>query len=95
MTKENLKKLYKHYSFLTKGNFTAQDFDKEFEGKDSGFAHVGKLTPDRKQLIISDAKRHLMELIDKYPELAETEKKIPVEPVEPKEEKETKSKGKK
>ena len=70
MTKENLKKLYKHFSFLTKGEFTAQDFDKEFgSGEDGGFMHMGRLTSDRRKLIISDAKRNLKDLLKKYPEL--------------------------
>ena len=82
MTKENLKKLYKHFSFLAKGEFTAQDFDKEFgSGEDGGFMHMGRLTSDRRKLIISDAKKNLKELLKKYPELEEKE--------------EVKSKGKK
>lgn len=68
MTKANLEKLYKHYSFLVKGEFTAQDFNKEF-GDSEGFMHMGKLTPDRRELIISNAKSNLKELLKKYPEL--------------------------
>jgi len=77
MTLENLKKLYKHYSFLSKGNFTAEDFYKEFgDGEDAGFSHVGKLPSDRRKLIIADAQRNLKELLKKYPELKEEEKPI-------------------
>ena len=87
MTKETLKKLYKHFSFLSKGEFKAEDFNKEFgDGEDGGFMHMGKLTPDRRLLIISDAKQNLKELIKKHPEVEEKEVK---------EEKGTKSKGKK
>ena len=77
MTLENLKKQYKHFLFLTKGNFTAQDFNKEFPGEkdNGGFSHMGKLTPDRKELIISDAKRNLSKLIKKHPEVIEKEEK--------------------
>ena len=70
MTLINLQKKYKHLSFLTKGNFRAQDFDREFgDGEDSGFNHMGKLTADRRNLIISDAKTNLKKLVEKYPEL--------------------------
>ena len=85
MTLANLKKQYKHLNFLIKGEFTAQDFNKEFgDGEDGGFMHMGKLTTDRINLIISDAKKNLSELLKKYPELEVKE-----------EVKEAKSKGKK
>ena len=74
MTLENLKKLYKHFSFLSKGNFTPQDFNKEFgDGEDGGFMHMGKLTSDRKQLIIANATQNLKNLVKKYPKLEEEE----------------------
>ena len=91
MTLENLKKKYKHLCFLIKGEFTAQDFNKEFgDGEDGGFMHMGKLTPDRRNLIISDAKSNLKDLLKKFPKLEEKEQKEEVQdkPV-------TKSKGKK
>ncbi len=70
MTLENLKKKYKHLNFLIKGDFTAQDFNKEFgDGEDGGFMHMGKLTTDRRLLIISDAKKNLKDLLKKFPEL--------------------------
>lgn len=90
MTLDNLKKKLKHLIFLSKGEFRAQDFDREFgtdKLEDSGFSHMGKLTTDRKLLIISDAKRHLKNLLKKYPEL-EVKKKV-------EEPKETKPKEKK
>lgn len=72
MTEYTLKKLHKHFTFLTKGNFSATDFNKEFgDGEDSGFAHMGKLTPDRVKLIISDAEANLKDLEKKYPFLKE------------------------
>ena len=76
MTKETIQKLYKHFSFLTKGQFTAQDFNKEFgDGEDGGFMHMGKLTSDRIALIISNAKDNLKELVKKFPELENKEVK--------------------
>jgi len=88
MTLRNLKKQYKHLNFLIEGKFTAQDFNKEFgDGEDGGFMHMGKLTQDRRNLIISDAKKNLSELLKKFPELEVKE--------EVKEVKESKSKGRK
>ena len=76
MTLENLKKKYKHLSFLIKGEFLAEDFNKEFgDGEDGGFNHMGKITADRRNLIISDAKKNLKSLLKKYPELEVKETK--------------------
>lgn len=89
MTLDNLKKLYKHYSFLIKGKFEPEDFNKEFgSGEDGGFMHMGKLTSDRRKLIISDAKENLKNLVKKYPDL-KVKEEVKEEP------KEDKSKGKK
>lgn len=74
MTLENLKRIHKHYLFLVKGNFEAQNFNKEYgAGEDGGFSHMGKLTPDRRELIISNAKENLKSLLKKYPSLEEKE----------------------
>jgi hypothetical protein len=69
MTKENLKRLYKHYTYLTEGKFGERDFDKDI-GK-GGIIQLGKLTQNRKLLIISDAKKALADLVKKYPEIKE------------------------
>ena len=76
MTLINLQKKYKHLSFLAKGEFRAQDFDREFgDGEDGGFNHMGKLTGDRRNLIISDATKNLKSLLKKYPKLEVKETK--------------------
>ena len=66
MTEKNVLKLYNHLKFLAAGNFTAQDFNKEYgEGEDGGFMHMGKLTSDRRKLIMADAKRAIKRLEEK------------------------------
>lgn len=90
MTLNNLKKLYKHFSFLSSDTFTAESFNKEFG---DGFMHMGKLPADRRALIVSDAKKNLKDLIDKYPELNERKKEV-VKAKEVEEKKLNNSKGK-
>ena len=68
MTEATLKKFHKHYTFLSKGEFTSADFNKEFgDGENGGFSHMGKLTSDRIKLITADAKRNLLEMEEKHP----------------------------
>lgn len=85
MAKSSLIKLHKQFTFLSKGEFSREDFSKEFgDGDDAGWDHVGKLPGDRIKLIISDAKRNLAKLEKKHPFLKELNEK----PVEVKEEEE-------
>ena len=73
MAKETLVKLHKHFTFLSKGEFSAADFNKEYgEGEDGGFSHMGRLTSDRIQLIVANAKRNLLEMEEKHPFLKES-----------------------
>ena len=70
MTKENVIKLYKHFCYLAEGNFAERDFDVEFpagtsQADDDGYSRMGKFTPERRLLIISDAKRHKEEMENK------------------------------
>ena len=82
MTLANLKKKYNHFLFLIKGEFTSADFDKEFGvGEDGGFNRMGKITADRRALIISDATKNLKSLLKKYPSL-EVKEEQPKEEVE-------------
>lgn len=81
MTKENLKRLYKHFCILAKGDFNARTFDFELKAKnpdDAGSTHVGRLSQARIGLIRSDAKRHKEDMEKKYPELVKQEVKEPV-----------------
>ena len=83
MTKENLIKLHKHYSFLADGNFTERDFDQEIiadKPENAGNIIMGKITAQRRQLIISDAKRHLTDIESKYPELLGPVQEETIEP---------------
>jgi hypothetical protein len=75
MTKDNLVKLHKHYSFLSKGKFSSADFSVEGINEDAGRTMVGKLTPHRVALIVSDALINLKDLETKYPFLKEKEVK--------------------
>jgi len=75
MTKDNLVKLHKHFLFLSKGKFTAQDFSQEGIEEDDGRTIVGKLPAARVALIVSDAKRHLEELERKHPFLKDLKEK--------------------
>ncbi len=61
MTKATVLKQYKHFCNLAEGNFTERDFYIEFpsphkEGED-GRSSTGKLTPERRLLIVADAKK--------------------------------------
>lgn len=74
MSKETLIKLHKHFSFLVNGKFDQQDFKQKFDGKnedDGGYINMGRITRDKRALIISDAKRNLLEMEEKYPSLKE------------------------
>lgn len=66
MTLDNLKKHYKYYSFLASGQFSERNFDKKIEAKniseEAGRHITGEMSPSRRNLIISDAKRHLENL---------------------------------
>lgn len=94
MTWENVQKQYRHYCKLAKGEFNERDFDRTSgtnEGEnEEGITIQGKMTPQRVDLIKSNALRHKLELERKFPQLTEQ-----VQEEKPTEEKKTKSKGKK
>ena len=74
MTEENLRKLYKHYSWLATGDFTRRDFDTESESssedeEEGGHMNMGKLTVERINLIKSKALVNKAEMEEKYPAL--------------------------
>jgi len=61
MTKEHVIEQYKHFCFLADGNFSERDFDVELpagtkDSGDDGFMRMGKMSPERRLLIQSDAK---------------------------------------
>lgn len=71
MAKQNIERLHKHFSFLAEGTFNERDFFVEYPGKrpgeESGRMSLGKMSPQRRELIISDAKRHKAEIEAKFP----------------------------
>lgn len=73
MSLRNVKKLYKHFCYLSEGKFNERDFDFEVKGKnpkdEAGTIVQGKLTAERISLIKSDAIRHKIELERKFPQL--------------------------
>lgn len=79
MAKETIVKLYKHFSELAKGNFNEVSLSRELslkKGEEGGVLVQGKITPARRDLIISDAKRNIEDLERKFPFLkAKDEKK--------------------
>lgn len=62
MARSTIEKLHKWFSWLVEGKFTEEDFRKEFPAEHQegqrGWTAVGEMSAERKQLIISDAKRH-------------------------------------
>lgn len=60
MSKETVLKSYNYYKYLVSEDFTEQDFNQNY-GK-GGSMTMGEMTPERKQLIVSDAKRKIQEL---------------------------------
>jgi len=93
MTKETIQKLYDHFFFLSKGKFRASDFNKDDGDKEKGRMIVGHLPSDRVTLIVSDAKRNLLEMEKKYSFLKKVDAESEPKPI--KEDKELKVKGKK
>lgn len=65
MAKENIDRLKKHFEWLASGKFHEEDFRKEHS--EGPLISMGKMSPERRQLIISDAKKHLQELELKFP----------------------------
>lgn len=81
MAKSTVIKLYKHFCKLAKGDFTERDYDKEFnseapENDAGGWISMGKMTPDRRALIMSDAKANK--------EALENKTKLVIDPTNPK-----------
>jgi hypothetical protein len=62
--KENLLKKYKHNKALAEGNFEESDFHRSYGS--GGRTEMGEMSPQRKQLIISDAKERLKEMESKF-----------------------------
>jgi len=71
--RETILKNFKKDSLLAEGKFSESDFDKNFGS--GGRMQMGEMSPQRKELIKSDAKRRLNKLIKKFPWLIEGEKK--------------------
>ena len=81
MTLENVQKQYKHFCKLSRGEFNERDFDIKIgedrnkeEGKEeseSGITLQGKMTPQRVELIKSNALRHKLDIEKKFPQLLE------------------------
>lgn len=73
MTLENVKRLYLHFSKLSDGNFKARDFDFVLPGKndgdEEGRSAMGKLSPQRIDLIKSDALVCKLQIEEKYPNI--------------------------
>lgn len=69
MTKANVKRLYDHFCFLAKGEFDEDTFKKEYG--DGGSMTMGRITKERKSLIITDAKTAKAKLEKQFPELVE------------------------
>ncbi len=94
MTLENLQKSHAHYSKLARGEFNERDFDRTSGTNESenevGVTIQGKMTPQRRDLIKSNAIKHKAELERKHPQFKEK-----VEQAKPVEKEETKSKEKK
>ncbi len=94
MTLENVKKQYIYFCKLAKGEFNERDFDSTSGtnkgGNEEGITLQGKMTPQRVDLIKSNALRNKLDIEKKFPQLIEQ-----VEEVKPTEEKKTKSKEKK
>lgn len=67
MTKENLIRLYDHFSFLASGKWNERNFDHDLGNE--GRIAMGKMTPDRVKLIISDALANKIAMEYKYPQL--------------------------
>jgi hypothetical protein len=78
MTKETLIKLHNHFSELVKGKFRESDFSKNYGS--GGRSLMGEMTPQRRELIISDAKIALEDLERKNPFLKPKEEAKKVEP---------------
>lgn len=70
MTLENVKKDYKYFCKLAKGEFNERDFDKRYgtnEGKsEEGITLQGKMTPQRVDLIKSNALRNKLDIEKKF-----------------------------
>jgi len=73
MTKESILRLHKHFSILADGKFIERDFTVETPakrpGEEPGRMSLGKMSPQRRDLIIADAKRHMAEIEEKFPNL--------------------------
>lgn len=56
MTKENIVRLYAHFCKLAEGDFSEDSFKVELSKKDGGRVTMGEMSPERRELIIADAK---------------------------------------
>ena len=78
MTWENVQKQYKYFCKLVKGEFNERSFDSTSgtnEGEaEEGITLQGKMTPQRVELIKSNALRSKKDIEKKYPEIIEQPK---------------------
>lgn len=79
---ESILRLHKHFSILAKGDFNERDFTFEVParrpGEEAGRMSLGKMSPQRRELIVTDAKRHMAEIEKKFPNLFKAEPKTKV-----------------
>lgn len=66
-------KNYRHNTKLAEGKFAESDFNFKLKGE-GGRTDVGDMSPQRRQLIISDAKERLRKLEAKFPWLKDGKK---------------------
>ncbi len=71
--RENLLKKYKHNLKLAEGNFSETDFSKNYGS--GGRMDQGEMSPQRRELMISDAKERIKEMESKFPWLTGKEEK--------------------
>lgn len=77
MTKENILKHYKRFCFLASGKFNERDFDQHLKDENGEAKHImGKMSPQRVQLIMSDAQANKETLERKFPWLLETNQPV-------------------
>ncbi len=77
MTLDNVKKQYKYFSKLAKGEFNERDFDSTSgsneDGNEEGITLQGTMSRQRVDLIKSNAQRHKLDIERKFPEFKEVE----------------------
>ena len=99
MSYEYILEKYKRACNLIEGKFTERDFDSivpaKNKGDEGGHTTMGKMSPQRKELIMSNALRRKLDIEEKFPQVIEDSKPKEKKETKPKEKKETKPKEKK